>query len=297
MPTPIDNAAPEIDDLFSPEAIAAALAPQGEEGPPEDGAEPETPPQMRDWPEGHPRHQSADSDAPPKKNPTRFEYWQAEADRAKAAAAQEKAQREAAVAQAALLAQELERLKGVSSSAQPLQAAPPPEPALEKPAEPVRPQSYNDEEAYSDPKSESWKFREARERYRDALVEYSLKQQETVQQRIAQEEQIGRMRMQTQKLQAELQAKYGFSGQEAVEFLDVMSKPESLSLDNLVGLFRVTKGKSVQGNLQDRTQQILKRNERLGIPSPQGGSEDGAPQLSEEDGFNAGFIEARKRRQ
>lgn len=102
----------------------------------------------------------------PRDDSTRFEYWQSQADKAKG--------------ELNALRQELDYYRNgqdVQSSAsngQP-QAYPQQglqEPSLKEPTAPERPHSYNEVDAYNDPQSESFKYRVAKEAYRDKYLDF-----------------------------------------------------------------------------------------------------------------------------
>ena len=77
-----------------------------------------------------------------------------------------------------------------------------------------------------------------------------------------------------------LQGHYGFDGNDAQEFIQQMSDPNSLSLDNLVQLYRLQKG---QGQPQpnagpspefQQTQRAQQIPSPMGVQTGQGGGND-----------------------
>ena len=107
----------------------------------------------------------------PRDDSTRFEYWQSQADKAKG--------------ELNALRQELEYYRSNTnpaeqssvSNGQP-QAYPEQglqEPSLKEPTAPERPHSYNEVDAYNDPQSESFKYRVAKESYRDKYLDFLTK--------------------------------------------------------------------------------------------------------------------------
>ena len=116
---------------------------------------------------------------------------------------------------------------------------------LKAPIPPERPTSYNEQEAYTNPASESWKFRVAQEKYlqdrlafveqRTVLQDKMLAQQQEQQQRAIQAQQ------QQRNLMDSLVKNYKFTPQIAADFIETMSAPETMSLDNLVAYYRFLK--------------------------------------------------------
>ena len=219
-----------------------------------------------------------------KNDEKRFEYWQSQAA---------KAQNETAQVQ-----QHNAQLKAQ------MQNVPPPQQYQEQPVEefpapperPEKPRAFNREEAYSDPTSESARYLDDYDSWRDDITEYnSLKQEYTVagmqdrldsqeDQRIAEiqrREAYNQQYQQMSNVAGHLQGHYGFQDTEAQEFIQQMSDPDSLSLDNLVQLYRLQKGQgqpdpnntgpSPEFQQTQRAQQIPSP---MGVQTGQGGGND-----------------------
>ena len=174
-----------------------------------------------------------------KNDERRYQYWQSQA-----------AQRENELQ---ALRQQIEQAK-VAPATQPQEQAetvqefPPP------PQMPRKPAGFSREEAWSDSKSasaqyldekESWdadmaQYNELKHQYELAVVKEKLEDQNNYlgaqeQQRQNKIEQ-GR---QVSQISEHVQGHYGFTPSETQEFIRTMSNPESISMDNLVQLFRM----------------------------------------------------------
>jgi len=179
--------------------------------------------------------------------------------------------------------------------------------SLKAPTKPVRPTRYNVQDAYSDPDSEAFAYRVKMDEYRDAMDEYNeqrfnltnqryeLKTKTLAEplQRMAQERQLS---AQQQKIVDNLKKDYKFTGEEAVEFIEQMSKPESMSMDNLVKLYRLNKGVANPTNRSkpNEDNRFPKRNAAPPIPNG-GGANGGDDDDSDDDlaianGFSNGLI-------
>jgi len=196
-----------------------------------------------------------------KDDQTRFEYWQSQADKAKS--------------ELNVLRQEVdyyrtnEQNTGLSNGqaqAYPEQGLQ--EPSLKEPTEPERPVSYNEIDAYSDPDSESFRHRLARDKYRDDYMSF-LKDKD--QHREQQMQEAYEVEMQSQRdtmmrTQAQSHAvnSYGWEANKANDFVQWASNPDNLTLDNLAKLFELRSNPNPV--VQQRTQQMQNQAERLSVP-------------------------------
>jgi len=172
----------------------------------------------------------------------RFQYWQSQADKLKNENARLQAQLQQP-AQAAPVAQETQE-----------EAFP------DAPGKPERPLHFSREEALSDPQSESARYIDSVEAWRDDMVEYTALKNEY--NNAIQQEKFDNLEKQRQenikRAQAEQQmnkqkndladyviGNHGFSESDAVDFVNKMSDPSSINVDNLVQLYRLSQGQPV----------------------------------------------------
>jgi len=120
----------------------------------------------------------------------------------------------------------------------------------QRPAEPQIPDSYNEAEAYTNPQSESYKYRKAREKYfidnqkyLEGMMQYTLNQQAAREQAMAQQQYEQRRRLETAQ---QLVKDYQLTPVEAQDFMQVMSSNDSVSLDNLVRYWRFLRNQPVR---------------------------------------------------
>jgi len=200
----------------------------------------------------------------------RYQYWQSQADKYK---------------------NELDSIKSQQVQAP---AVPPVQPVQEQPAEefpapppkPNRPRHFNRDEAYADPQSESARYLDDVEEWRDDMSEYNNlktqyqgavmeeKIQDMQQERVreAQRQQYEQERnIQSSKIKEHVMGAYGMSENETTDFMNRMSDPKSLTIDNLVQLYRIQQG---GGNQQQEPaapspefQQVQNAQQ---VPSPMG---------------------------
>tara|TARA_R100001463_G_scaffold126770_4_gene184624 strand:- start:7111 stop:8061 length:951 start_codon:yes stop_codon:yes gene_type:complete len=175
----------------------------------------------------------------------RYQYWQSEADKARNENAQ--------------MAQRLQALEQQAQAPQPTveneveedRQFPPP------PMKPSKPRGFNRAEAVEDTSSESAKYLDEVEEWRDEMddynrlqSEYNLALVEEEKQKIVEERnEILRQQAETQNrqqqmvgIQNHLRTNYQASDQEIAQFVEIMDKPESVTIDNLFKLYRMESG-------------------------------------------------------
>ena len=208
-----------------------------------------------------------------KNDEKRFEYWQSQASKNSNQVADIQKQNQELQAQ----------MNAMQTMQQP--AAEPVEQFPSPPERPRKPRTFNREEAYSDPNSESARYQDEYEEWRDDMNEYSnLKQEHTVaqmQEKLDAQEQVRQDDIQRQQAYAaqqeqmrgvstHLQGHYGFNDGDANEFIQQMSDPNSLSLDNLVQLYRLQKGQGQPDQNAGPSPEFQQTQRAQQIPSPMG---------------------------
>jgi hypothetical protein len=203
----------------------------------------------------------------PRDDSTRFEYWQSQADKAKG--------------ELNALRNELEYYKtnavpqnvdqqGSPSNGQ-TQAYPEQglqEPSLKEPTAPERPHSYNEVDAYNDPQSDSFKYRIAKESYRDQYLDFltkkdQIRDQEMQAQYNAQLEQRQQQMVQQQAMSHAVN-NFGWEQNKAMEFVRWSQNPENLTLDNLAKLFELRTNPNPV--VKQKTQEMQQQANRLNVP-------------------------------
>jgi hypothetical protein len=155
------------------------------------------------------------------------------------------------------------------------------------PAKPQRPNHFNREEAYSDPSSDSAKYLDAVESWRDDTAEYNTirtqydnaimqEKFDKIEHEKVQSAQRFEARQahnrQTVAIKDHVVGHYGFSDEQANDFMQKMSNPESLNLDNLVRLYQIDQGSAANSEQtasgpSDTFKQVQNAQQ---VPSPMG---------------------------
>jgi len=178
----------------------------------------------------------------------RYQYWQSQADKLK----NERDQ----------LQQQFNSLATQQSAPQQQEAEPVEEPEPEFPDPPEKPQqpyNFSLDEAMSDPSSESARYVQEEQGWRDQMDEYKTMQfdyqmamMKDEREQLRNERQADIQRRDAEAQQAEqvnsvkshVMNQYKVDSQTAEDFVRVMSDPESISLDNLWKLYASDKGYS-----------------------------------------------------
>jgi hypothetical protein len=212
----------------------------------------------------------------------RYEYWQSQAMKAQNELQSLQTQWGPVVQQATLNAQTAQPAPNVDT--QPVQEEEFPEP----PVKPTKPRSFSRTEAIEDSSSDSAKYLDEIDEWRDEIDDYTAlkgdyqaavmdeklqsieneraKSIESAKKRNAESQQMN-------KIHNHVTTKYGFDAEHAAKFVQWGARPENLSMDNLVQLYKIQNG---QGTMEtngavrppsDNFQQVARAAE---VKSPMG---------------------------
>ena len=218
------------------------------------------------------------------KNDTeQFQYWQSQADKSKA--------------EVEVLKEQMSEM--MSKLSKPAEVEGPKEIVVEKPIKPKKPSGFDHSDALNDPDSESAKYLAAKDDYIENLSDYMISIEDKRSIEVAKQQAEQKELLQQQKLRADLQSNYNYTNQQASDFIDKMSSPESLSLDNLVRLHQLDLTGSTQQiqqvtpEAQVKQNTMVQRGDKLGIPKTIGitpGAERQSSKKSTEDGMMDSMI-------
>jgi hypothetical protein len=257
---PTSNEGSSDDNLSVADAFSGTIDEVATEAPSQDGQPSETP-------------QANDA----KNDETRYQYWQSQAAKKENELKQFKSQVEQAVKEGQLQQQP--------------QAAPPQQREVPRefpppPAKPEKPRNFSREEAWSDPASESARYLDDMDDYNHSIGEYrDLKSQyevAVVREQIEEQQRVKAAQAQQMRAQQAQQAQvkevyqnlrghYGFNSQDAENFIKNMSNPNSISMDNLVQLYRMQQGApQVNTESQGPSEAFQQSQNAQQVPSPMG---------------------------
>ena len=232
--------------------------------------------------------QEVQESASSKNDERRFEYWQSQA-----------AKRENELK---ALQNEMQAIKTQNQSmpTPEKEAAPAKQEFPPPPPKPTKPRGFSREEAWSDPNSASAQYLDDKEQWEDDISEYNTLRSQydmaLMQERFdaqEKEKQAAIRRREAQKQQSQqvndisshVKGHYGFTDDEASDFIKTMASPDSVSMENLVQLYRMRKGMPQQTQNTQPSANFQQTQNAQQIPSPMGvmPSESEAGTLSSED--------------
>ena len=229
------------------------------------------------------------SQQPAKDDPSRFEYWQSQADKVKG----ELSQTQQELAYYREQAMQQQQPPNGQPNGQQVQ-----ENSLQPPVKPAKPVNYNEVDAYNDPESTSFKYRLEKERYQDDYMGF-LEQKDEVRER--------QMRAQYEQAYAEQQTNlvknsamshamngYGFDQTKAGDFVNWASNPNNVTVDHLIKLYMMKDAPDAR--VEQKKQEMKKSQEVLAMPrsaAVETGTAE-SPQ-SDEDIFNQALLLGNKR--
>jgi hypothetical protein len=217
--------------------------------------------------------------AQPDNEAVRFQYWQSEADKRQNELDTVKKTNE-------ILTNQLTSLVGNAQQPQQQQEEAKVEEFPPPPDKPRRPHGYNREEAYSDSSSESARYLDEIESWRDDMDEYNRLQVEyntAVVQSEREQYQAARRRDDIQRQEAaqqdhqmnelknHIQGTYNADENTFNDFVRVMSNPASLNPDNLWRLYQMDRGQTVPAPPAPAPSAAFEQTRRAqSVPSPMG---------------------------
>jgi len=206
----------------------------------------------------------------------RYQYWQSEADKAKNENEQLKKTVE-------ILQQTIQ--KPAESQPEEISSEPEIEPFRDAPQRPNKPAGFNRAEAIDDPNSASAQYLDAIDSYRDemdiynadkleyesnliniereALIEEQKRQKEAFEAEQRNQEQVSNISQQ-------LKSQYNANDDEVNDFIQKMSDPESLNIDNLWRLYQMDKGKVPEQPVAQPSPQFNQVQRAQSVPAPMG---------------------------
>lgn len=206
----------------------------------------------------------------------RYQYWQSEADKAKNENEQLKKTVE-------ILQQTIQ--KPAESQPEEISSEPEIEPFRDAPQKPSKPAGFNRAEAIDDPNSASAQYLDAMDSYRDemdiynadkleyesnliniereALIEEQKRQKEAFEAEQRNQEQVNNITQQ-------LRSQYNANDDEVNDFIQKMSDPESLNIDNLWRLYQMDKGKVPEQPVAQPSPQFNQVQRAQSVPAPMG---------------------------
>ena len=243
---------------------------------------------INETPVGEQRAESVESSqeqSSAKADPSRFEYWQSQADKVKG---------ELSATQQELSYYREQAMQGAQqspSNGQPVEQAQ--ETSLKSPVKPEKPVNYNEVDAYNDPESASFKFRLQKEQYQDDYISFIEEREQTRETEYARKYQQAMLEQEANSLRNNAYnhavSNYGWDQSRANDFVQWASNPANVTVDHLAKLFQMKDAPNAQ--IQQRKDQVVREREIAAMPRT-AAVETGKtePPMTDEDVFNAGLM-------
>ena len=229
--------------------------------------------------------ESSQEQSSAKADPSRFEYWQSQADKVKG---------ELSATQQELAYYREQAMQGAQqspSNGQPVEQAQ--ETSLKSPVKPEKPVNYNEVDAYNDPESASFKFRLQKEQYQDDYISFIEEREQTRETEYARKYQQAMLEQEANSLRNNAYnhavSNYGWDQSRANDFVQWASNPANVTVDHLAKLFQMKDAPNAQ--IQQRKDQVVREREIAAMPRT-AAVETGKtePPMTDEDVFNAGLM-------
>ena len=247
-----------------------------------------TGPSINETPVGEQQAESVESSqeqSSAKADPSRFEYWQSQADKVKGELSA--TQQELAYYRE----QAMQNAQQSPSNGQPVEQAQ--ETSLKSPVKPEKPVNYNEVDAYNDPESASFKFRLQKEQYQDDYISFIEKREQVREDEYARKYQQAMLEQEANSLRNNAYnhavSNYGWDQSRANDFVQWASNPANVTVDHLAKLFQMKDAPNAQ--IQQRKEQVVREREIAAMPRT-AAVETGKTEapMNDEDMFNAGLM-------
>jgi len=219
------------------------------------------------------------AEASPKEDDESFQYWQSQADK-RAKELEEVKTRYQDLEDIAPIARYIRENPQVLNSVESSLSANKPQENLQqensqdlakKPERPSKPANYDPIEATSDTESDSFRYREAMESFRDEMMDFYESRERTREYEVQKRQEQVAQQNYMENVRSQLSNVYGFDTSESEAFIQDMSRPESLSLENLVTVWKL-KNKPTEQQIKapQKVKQMQSQREKLAVKQPVG---------------------------
>ena len=173
-----------------------------------------------------------------------------------------------------------------------------PEELLKKPVTPTKPATYDSTEAWSDPESASFKYREQIDAYRDEMMEYQDKRIETTQENLERDAQRRQVAIQQHMTESQLRDQFGYKDADVARFHNTIgylqqkaSLADFVKIDKVLNAPPETEAERIAKEQEMERQKQKLQTPQLGTENLGGGDVD---TRSVGDRFMDGLIDRRR---
>jgi hypothetical protein len=169
-----------------------------------------------------------------KEDQKRFEYWQSQHDKVLSenqAMRQELQQAAQYIQQTQAQAQQTQLSNGQPTGVQNQ------EPSLQKPVRPQKPHTYNEVDAFNDPESESFKYRQSLDEYRDSVIDYYDRRDQVMEQEVMRQQQQFQQQRNDVEARQYMMNNVGWDEQKTAGFMEWARNPQNVTFEHLAKIY------------------------------------------------------------
>ena len=225
-----------------------------------------------------------------KEDQQRFEYWQSQHDKVSG--------------ENQALRQELNQAaEYVRNMQQQVQAQPQPsngqptgvqnqQNPLQKPVRPQKPHTYNEVDAFNDPESESFKYRQSLDSYRDSVIDYYDNRDMAMAEHVRRQQSA----MQEQRMDTDARRyvinNIGWDEQKTSDFMNWVKAPSNVTFEHLAKIYEAqTAPPQEQIARQQKVEEMQNMQQRMEVPRTTAVTTGTTPPpQSDEDAFSASLL-------
>ena len=230
--------------------------------------------------------QDSQETTPARDDPSRFEYWQSQADKAKGELNQ--TQQELAYFRDQAMAAQQQTPPNGQPNGQMVQ-----QDSFQPPVKPEKPVNYNEVDAYNDPESVSFKYRLGKEKYNDDYITFIEDREVRREHEYADRYQKAMIEQEANSLRnsaySHVVSSYSWTPNQANDFVKWASNPGNVTIDHLAKLYQMKDAPNAQ--VQQRKDEVIKQREIASFPRT-AAVETGKSEspMNDEDQFNASMM-------
>ena len=227
-------------------------------------------------------------ETPAKEDPRRFEYWQSQADRMRGE--NQDLKQEIHGIKQYLAQREQQSPSNTETMGSPVPTGNP-QTELKTPVQPTKPSNYNEVDAFNDPNSASFQYRNAMESYRDDVTTYMLQKDQVREQRQMEQMRIQQDQMIDQQAYNHATNNYGWDAHTANDFIEWSRNPGNVTIDHLAKLYEMDK-RGVDPRAEQKRQEMLNQQQRAQVPrTTQVTPAPAPPQVTDEQAFSMDLLQ------
>lgn len=174
------------------------------------------------------------------------------------------------------------------------------DPSLQPPVKPQTPMTYNEVEAFNDPESESFKYRQAKDQYNDTMIDYYGQVDNYRSQQAAQYLHNQKNQMYLDNIKTTATNTLGYDLDKANRFMSYVQNPQNITTERMAALFEMEEaynnGTTKETVERQRKVEEYQRQQDMQVMHTPVGIETGeaVPQMSEQDTFNTWLLNHKK---